>query len=509
MASARSALLRRFSRRCALQATPRCRRRVSAATVLMLCAAAFFSAQLLQTCWLLGRGSARRLRPPALAKGVSAALKAAVDGNNAAVETLTSAEESEVHANDGLTIQVEHVDPESEEELRWIEAGFAHSKRTLMAIASSIGVAMLGSKLMDQKDVKTWWQRREDDASAAVSHIEALVSKHAPRWHREGRFFGGAKVDENNEEAVEQAIEKTVDETQDKPTVQEARTEAVDSMASETLRFEAEKEKNLANVHVEEKVNAIEPREVVTEQEDVAAPAEISGSASASSSSTAPAPPAKAEKAPWPEAPGLDECNLCFGVEIPRQAAKAEVTGKAGVAAFMARPGGDILGTMGEAGWGVKTIDEEAGIYELSLPSVNYSIMSATVSIPSPRFRMSVRETAMADGSQEAVENRLEGDMVLINGKDLTTVEIGFPLFTTIKISAAGRSRVYFGYNGDDLFNSVDVDCGVTIPNIAGLKQIMEIFTKTYLTESALECSQALARAANNMKVDKSAMVEP
>lgn len=203
--------------------------------------------------------------------------------------------------------------------------------------------------------------------------------------------------------------------------------------------------------------------------------------------------------APPPEVPGLDDANLVVRVKIEPKRVEAVETQREGVARLMAEPGGNILALMAQDGWEVKQLDPITGTYELSLPSVRYQFALGVVSIPSPRFVATVRDTFTMAGSYE---ERLQGDLVLQNGQDILTVDVGFPFKSTFSVSAAGWTRCCIGSDGEFIGVSNDIVLGLKVPRVPGLESAMELFVKSYGGESTLEVARALARGADNLPVE-------
>lgn len=204
-------------------------------------------------------------------------------------------------------------------------------------------------------------------------------------------------------------------------------------------------------------------------------------------------------EAPPPSAPGMSEANLVVQVDIEPRLVEAEETKEAGVARLMAKPGGTILATLCMDGWEVNPIDEEKGLYEVLLPSVNYKMPGGSVSIPAPRFIASVRDTFVRNG--EYLE-RLQGDLVLQNGQDILTVELGFPFRTSFTVSAAGWTRACIGSKGRRVSVSNHVEIGLQVPRVPGLESILQLFVKSYGTESTVQVAKALAVGADALPED-------
>lgn len=191
--------------------------------------------------------------------------------------------------------------------------------------------------------------------------------------------------------------------------------------------------------------------------------------------------------------PGMVEANFVVSVATDVQLYKP-ASAQNGVERLMGRPGGEILAAMAQSGWKVEPNDPARNIYDVFLPSVEYNLGMGSVGIPAPRFTATIvdtfRETACG-------HERLEGELVLQNGKDILTVILGFPFFTTISLSAAGVARARLGRQGDAVFVQADVEFGIQLPRVPGLAKIMQIFVRTYANQSILDCARALAHAAD------------
>lgn len=208
------------------------------------------------------------------------------------------------------------------------------------------------------------------------------------------------------------------------------------------------------------------------------------------------------EERPRPEVPGMADANLVVTVACEKQKATPESLGE-GVGLLMQQSGGTILAAMAQDGWSVEPVDPSNGIYELSLPSVDYNLGMGAVSIPSPVFRANIVDVNRndADGDVE----RLVGDLVLQNGKDILKVTLGFPLSTTLSVSAAGSARARIGQSKDTVYLQADVEMGLRIPKIPGLVKIMQIFVKNYANQSTFDCAVALAKGADRLLADSQA----
>mmetsp|Transcript_101925 Transcript_101925/g.328796 ORF Transcript_101925/g.328796 Transcript_101925/m.328796 type:complete len:238 (+) Transcript_101925:58-771(+) len=203
---------------------------------------------------------------------------------------------------------------------------------------------------------------------------------------------------------------------------------------------------------------------------------------------------AKAPVGEWPrpaEIPGMEESNLIVRVDIDPAIIAAVELGAAGVARLMAKSGGEILATMGQEGWVVKTVDEAKGIFELSLPSVRQEFAGCVISIPAPIFRATVRDTSAKEGGYT---ERLQGDLILQNGKDILKVELGFPFRTTLEVSAAAWTRAKVGSNNGDVQVSSYVEIGLNVPKVPGISNLLQYFVKSYGKDSTVQCAEALAR---------------
>jgi len=203
--------------------------------------------------------------------------------------------------------------------------------------------------------------------------------------------------------------------------------------------------------------------------------------------------------APAPQVPGLDTSSIVVRVDVPRRKVAAEAMKHEGVERLMSLPGSRILANMAQEGWEVKTVDEAKNLYELSLPAVNYKMSLATVSIPPPRFRTIVRDTYARSG---AFEERLQGDMILENGQDILTVELGFPFRTKFSISAAGWTRAHVGWEDEFVTVSSYIEVGLNLPSVPGIESIMQAFVQNYGTDSTQQVAAALAYSADHLQQD-------
>jgi len=200
---------------------------------------------------------------------------------------------------------------------------------------------------------------------------------------------------------------------------------------------------------------------------------------------------------PPPEVPGMDKANLIVRVDIDSKKAFAKIGGQEGVERLMARSDQKLFETMAQTGWTVETLNESKGQYMLSLPSVRYEIMGAVISIPSPKFATWFRDTR--GKSNGAYKERAQGDLVLQNGENLFTIELGWPFSKTLKLSGAGWTRATIGWDGDAVITTNYVEIGIQLPKVPGLSAILEYFVKNYGNESTLECAAALARGADSL----------
>lgn len=208
---------------------------------------------------------------------------------------------------------------------------------------------------------------------------------------------------------------------------------------------------------------------------------------------------------PPPSVPGMEQANLVVKVDIEPRLAEPE-TRCAGVTRLMEQSGGIILSTMAREGWDVKAKDPDAGLYELSLPSVDYSLPGGSVSIPSPRFETTVQDLfrRVDDGLTE----RLLGDLVLVNGEGLITVKLGFPFNTTLSLSAAGYTRCLVAWEADRISVSTYIEVGLRLPSVPGLEQLMRFFVRTYGDESTSQVAVSLARGADDLPPQPEALTD-
>eukprot|EP00439_Symbiodinium_sp_Y106_P042242 s3811_g5.t1 len=257
---------------------------------------------------------------------------------------------------------------------------------------------------------------------------------------------------------------------------------------------------------VEEKVKELftpltgpEPEEAETQPEtDAVNPAEV-GLTLPSMAEAEPAPleeQASNEDPLPPDVPGMEEANLVVRVKIDPKRRLVEELGAEGATNLMAGSNRQILEAMAQEGWEVEVVNESENLYMLSLPPVLYEVMGSTISIPAPRFLTTLRTTTGRDGGESSYKDRLEGDLVLQNGENIFTLQLGFPFRSTLTISAAGWTRATVGWDGDEIVTSNYVEVGIKLPKVPGLSNIMEYFVKSYGTQSTQDCTDAMARAA-------------
>jgi len=202
--------------------------------------------------------------------------------------------------------------------------------------------------------------------------------------------------------------------------------------------------------------------------------------------------------------PGMAEANLVVSVECDKQM-KQPASQREGVQLLMLQPGGKILASMAQDGWKVEAVDPATGIYELSLPAVEYNLGMGIVSIPSPLFRANISDTRRKD--EDGDMERLAGDLVLQNGEGILTVKLGFPFSTTLSVSAAGLARARIGQSEDAVYLQADVEIGLRIPRVPGLEKIMQLFVKSYANKSTFDCSTALSKGADKIAAETKAEV--
>ena len=61
----------------------------------------------------------------------------------------------------------------------------------------------------------------------------------------------------------------------------------------------------------------------------------------------------------------------------------------------------------------------------------------------------------------------MEGDLILQNGEDIFTLQLGFPFRTKLSISAAGWTRAKVGWEKDEILSSNYVEVGIQLPKAA------------------------------------------
>jgi len=237
-----------------------------------------------------------------------------------------------------------------------------------------------------------------------------------------------------------------------------------------------------------------EPLEV--EEEPVLEAVDVPEDADPQEDQPPPEPLAEVEVRPPPEVPGMEDANLVVSVEIDQKKQKVLKAGEEGATNLMAGSNRQILEAMAQEGWEVEVVNESENLYMLSLPPVLYEVMGSTISIPAPRFLTTLRTTTGRDGGESSYKDRLEGDLVLQNGENIFTLQLGFPFRSTLTISAAGWTRATVGWDGDEIVTSNYVEVGIKLPKVPGLSNIMEYFVKSYGTQSTQDCTDAMARAA-------------
>lgn len=207
-------------------------------------------------------------------------------------------------------------------------------------------------------------------------------------------------------------------------------------------------------------------------------------------------PSSKAATPPHSSTLSAEDANLT--VKVSSEIKQAEpASGKDGVFCLMSQPLGDVLAAMGQDGWEVKPLDVDRGLYELFLPAVDYDLGMGSVSIPSPHFIATLQESqTMGDGEKK---ERCSANLVLQNGDGILTVKLGFPLRTTLSLSAAGEVKARLGQWNDAVYLQGDAELGLWIPNVPGLSKIMKAFVKSYANQSILECARALANRADEI----------
>ncbi|CAK9004607.1 Calcium-dependent protein kinase 16 [Durusdinium trenchii] len=81
-----------------------------------------------------------------------------------------------------------------------------------------------------------------------------------------------------------------------------------------------------------------------------------------------------------------------------------------------------------------------------------------------PRFLTKLRDKSGTFSQFEVGRERLEGDLVLQNGENIFTLQLGFPFRTKLTISAAGWTRAKVGFEGDEILSSNYVEVGIQLP---------------------------------------------
>lgn len=212
------------------------------------------------------------------------------------------------------------------------------------------------------------------------------------------------------------------------------------------------------------------------------------------------------------EVPLMSKANIFVSESTPNTSSKP-ASGDSGLTSLMHSENGKILAAIAQEGWVVEARDEANGEFSVFLPAVDYDFPLATVSIPSPHFHASVRDSdawtaylaALEKAKEErgaapeAPEERLRARLVLQNGEDILTVRLGFPLHTTISVSAAGLAQARVGRTEDAAYLGADVDVGLKLPKIPGLTKVMQMFVKSYAAQSFQDCADALASGADKL----------
>lgn len=197
-------------------------------------------------------------------------------------------------------------------------------------------------------------------------------------------------------------------------------------------------------------------------------------------------------------APGMDEANLVVTVSCDRQSV-APASKKEGVTRLLSNSCGDILAAMAQDGWRVEPKNTAEGIYSMFLPSVKVDFPIGSVSIPSPEFECRVRDSF--ESSDEDEEQRLVGELVLQNGKEILSVSLTFPFSTTFSVSAAGVAFARIGRIGDKVYLQADVKMGLQIPKVPGIVKVMQVFVRNYAKQSTYDCAVALSKAADKTEL--------
>jgi len=202
------------------------------------------------------------------------------------------------------------------------------------------------------------------------------------------------------------------------------------------------------------------------------------------------------------DCPGLEKANFTVRTQVGLQDGKSKQGGAEGVDRLMCLPGGRILEIMCSSGWEVRRVDVEKGLYDIFLPNVKYAVpLGASVTIPPPHFTAFVNDVNRR--SSKGHGERLIGDLVLQNGKDILTVELGFPFNKVIKVSAAGWTRAFIGWSKDNVLVECEVVIGMQVPKVPGLMQIMEFFVKAYAAESCRDIAASLALGADTLEEEE------
>jgi len=160
----------------------------------------------------------------------------------------------------------------------------------------------------------------------------------------------------------------------------------------------------------------------------------------------------------------------------------------------MQQPFSEIVGLLAHEGWEIRPLDIEKGSVEIVLPEVHYDLGMAIVTIKPPRFTCVARSSSTI---ARDFEERLIGDMVLENGKDILKVENRLGGVTYI--SGAGSARCRFGRKRDEVALQADMTVGLGVPAVFGLRSIMEYFVRNYANKAMQDCTRALAKGADRL----------
>ncbi|CAK9004540.1 unnamed protein product [Durusdinium trenchii] len=378
----------------------------------------------------------------------------------------------------GQKRRIEKEEAHSKDRLEGPEDAASGAVNILASVKTSVVAAVLGTGRPEEISE----DEKEDDKESNESFPPFLPEFSAPG------LFGETPTETRDTDSADVTQEASAEKEED----WWQNAQAALGMA-QTEEQEERKEEKKEREKEEKEVEA-EPKESATERFEVEEPLPREEEVVEVEAAATPEPAPQEELEP-PVAPGMEDANLIVRVDIDPKRQRVELGEKA-IRNLMSQSDRKVLEAMAQEGWEVEVVDESKGLYMLSLPSVLYEVMGTSVSIPAPRFLTKLRDKS---GTFSQFEERLEGDLVLQNGENIFTLQLGFPFRTKLTISAAGWTRAKVGFEGDEILSSNYVEVGIQLPKVPGLTNIMEYFVKNYGTQSTQECTDALARAAERL----------